>query len=109
MMKRTSTLLLSTAISIAVGMFYLKYRVIEQEQALNKIHKEIYAAEESIHVLQAEYAYLSAPERLQALATKHLKVNPTQVVQLVSFDQIPDRAIIDTDEQQTLLASWSPN
>ena len=76
------------AFSVAVALFQLKYCVAEQERRMAKILKEIYLAEESIHILQAEWSYLNDPQRLQKLATKHLHLHPAQTLQLVKYEQV---------------------
>lgn len=75
---------------IAVGLFQLKHKVNEQERELARIHSKIYTTQEAIHILQAEWSYLNEPGRLQMLAEKHLKLTPSEAVQLVTYENIDD-------------------
>jgi cell division protein FtsL len=75
---------------VAVALFQLKHKVNEQERELARIHSKIYSTEESIHILQAEWSYLNEPGRLQALAEKHLKLMPSDTIQLVAYENIGD-------------------
>jgi cell division protein FtsL len=73
---------------IAVCLFQLKHKVNEQERELAQIHSKMHKTQEAIHILQAEWSYLNEPGRLQKLAEKHLKLAPSDAVQLVSYENI---------------------
>ena len=42
-------------------------------------------------MLKAEWQVLNRPERLQALADKHLDLQPLQITQMVRLSDIPNR------------------
>lgn len=75
---------------LAIGLFQLKHKVTEQERELARIHAKIYTTQEAIHILQAEWSYLNEPGRLQKLAEKHLKLTPSESVQLVVYENLDD-------------------
>ena len=57
-----------------------------------KIRHSIQREEDRIGMLRAEWAYLTRPERLQALADKHLDLKQLTVDQIVrSASQLPDQ------------------
>ena len=73
---------------IAVVLFQLKHKVTEQEREIARVHSKMYTTQEAMHILQAEWSYLNEPGRLQKLAQKHLKLTPSETVQLVSYENI---------------------
>jgi cell division protein FtsL len=88
MISRSALFGVVISIGVAVGLFQLKHKVTEQERELARIHTKIYTTEEAIHILQAEWSYLNEPGRLQKLAEKHLKLKPSETVQLVVYENI---------------------
>lgn len=90
MISKSALLGLLVSGCIAVGLFQLKHKVTEQERELAKIHTKIYTTQEAMHILQAEWSYLNEPGRLQKLAEKHLKLMPSEAVQLVRYENLDD-------------------
>ncbi|HIJ38210.1 MAG TPA: hypothetical protein HPP80_04860 [Rhodospirillaceae bacterium] len=89
-MMRGSTLLWAgMAASIATGLFLLKYEVQSEESRLRGLRKDILQAEQSIHVLKAEWSYLNDPLRLKDQAEHHLGMHPLKPSQIASIDQLP--------------------
>ena len=70
------------------------HRVKAQERELEDLAKAIKQEGEAIRVLKAEWSYLSQPERLQALARRHLALAPTEASRIVVMASLPikDRA-----------------
>ncbi len=93
---RSSTLaIILVAVAIGVGLFMVKYRVQDLEDQLVNINREIARDREAIQVLRAEWSHLNEPQRLRALADRHLGMAPVAVEQVASRsgfdDQIPVR------------------
>jgi hypothetical protein len=90
-MIRASTLLWMFAV-IAVGyaMFQVKYEVMQQEETLARINKQIVDDRETIRVLDAEWSFLTQPARLAKL-NRLLDLQPLTAVQISRLDAIPDR------------------
>ena len=81
-------------IVVAVGyaMFQVKYEVMQQEQTLAGINKQIADDRDQIRVLNAEWSYLTRPSRIEELNARffHLgNVNATQILPLIV---VPERA-----------------
>jgi cell division protein FtsL len=74
---------------IALGLFYVKHVVANLENNLASLHKSIKSDKEEIHVLTAEWTYLSRPERIKQLSTKYLDLAPTKSTQVAELNQIP--------------------
>ena len=71
---------------VAVSLFLVKYKVQDLDEQLATIESDKLAAQQSIHVLEAEWAYLNRPEILESLSAKYLQLNPTEAKQLIVFD-----------------------
>jgi hypothetical protein len=80
-------------IVIAVGyaMFQVKYEVMQQEQTLASINKQITDGREQIRVLNAEWSYLARPSRLEELSTRFLHLNNMNSVQILPLSVVPER------------------
>lgn len=76
-------------IAAGTGLYLLKMQVEAQEQRLAVLHRDIAEAEESIHVLKAEWSYLNEPVRLREEAEKYLDMRPVRPTQIVTIDSIP--------------------
>lgn len=74
---------------IALGLFYVKHIVANLEGNLASLHKNIKSDKEEIHVLTAEWTYLSRPERVKDLASRYLDLAPTKSTQIADISQIP--------------------
>jgi len=74
---------------IALGLFYVKHVVANLETDLTSLNKSIKSDKEEIHVLTAEWTYLSRPERVKQLSAKYLDLAPTKSTQIADISQIP--------------------
>lgn len=74
---------------IALGLFYTKHVVANLEEDMSSLQRSITSDKEEIHVLTAEWAYLSRPERVKDLAAKYLELEPTKSTQIADISQIP--------------------
>ena len=89
---RTATIFwLGLAGLLGAGLFHLKYDVQSLEKHLTGLNAEIVRNQEAIHVLEAEWSYLSQPERLQKLAAKRLELVPVTPAHIVTFGDLPER------------------
>jgi hypothetical protein len=89
---RTATIFwLGLAGLLGAGLFHLKYDVQSLEKHLSGLNADIVRNQEAIHVLEAEWSYLSQPERLQKLAAKRFELVPVTPVHIVTFGDLPER------------------
>lgn len=58
----------------AFGLYLVKYQVQDLQHELAKREAELASEREAIHLLNAEWAYLTRPERLEELQKKHLSL-----------------------------------
>ncbi len=61
---------------ICFGLFLAKYEVQSLEAELLALNQVILDRQEELHVLKAEWALLSRPERIQRLSERHLDLQP---------------------------------
>jgi len=76
----------------AIYAYSIKYETIYHAEEIAKLHYDIKAARDSIDLLRAEWAHLSRPERVEALADKFLELQPAALNQFVRVDALPDKA-----------------
>jgi hypothetical protein len=81
-------------IVVAVGyaMFQVKYEVMQQEQTLAGINKQIVEDREQIRVLNAEWSYLARPSRIEDLSARFLHLGGMNSAQILPPSAVPERA-----------------
>ena len=90
-------------IGSAVYAYSIKYQTSYRAEQIVKTKLEIKAERDAIAVLRAEWAYMTRPERLQALADKYLPdLKQLQVTQIASAQSIPDKGARTDSIGQTL-------
>lgn len=84
------------------------YNVSNQYQMLNKkVQRHVSQSaqeQENIRVLQAEWAFLTNPVRMEKLATEHFDLKPIDGTQLVALNTVPMRDTMDAQEEQVMVA-----
>ena len=91
-MRRPGIFIWTVAVFAAgASLFYMKHRVQSLEAELGKVDRKLAAEQETLHVLRAEWAYLTRPERLVKLNKKHLGLVTPTPEQLSGFDAVPPR------------------
>lgn len=83
--RQTTVVCLLIAVGLAVVLLSIKHGVQQLEEDLATLRKGIAAEQETIRVLDAEFAFLTQPERLRRLATNHLGLVPVEPRQLLTF------------------------
>jgi cell division protein FtsL len=104
MIRPGTVLWLLLVITVGYAMFQVKYEVMQQEDALARINREIADTRDQIRVLDAEWSYLSQPNRLKRLASRYLDLSPINAAQIVELSAIPER----TTAQPAVAANAAP-
>ncbi len=92
-MIRPATLVsLCLCAALGFGLFKVKYAAQALEDDLLKLNRQIAADQDTIHVLKAEWSFMTQPGRLGDLAQRHLPLQPLTAAQLGGFDTLPLRA-----------------
>ena len=81
-MNRSTFFSVLLLLCVGVMTYVIKGRVIRLESHIAGLDRQIAQYEENIHVLNAEWAYLNRPDRIQALAQSKLGLGHTEHCQL---------------------------
>ena len=89
-MKRGSTVLFAIlAVVLGATSIVIGTEVADLEDRLSGIHRDIAREQEALHVLRAEWSYLNQPERLEALARRHLGLRMPEAAQTMRVSDLP--------------------
>ena len=80
----------SVAVLSGVGMFMLKYHVIEQEKKLDFLRSQIINDKRELHLLKADWAVLTDPQHMRELI-KETGLKPMQAKQIISPKDLDDK------------------
>jgi len=89
--RYTTTLFLLAAGGLSLVLFSVKYQVQDLEQELSDLSRAIVSDREAIHVLNAEWAYLNDPARLDAVVARFFSLKPVRPDQMVTVDDLAFR------------------
>lgn len=78
---RMTLLCLLLAVAVGFGLFQVKHRVQALEEEWRSLNAELLREQERLHVLNAEWAHLNRPSRLEALNASHLHLGPMKAGQ----------------------------
>jgi cell division protein FtsL len=93
MVRLLNILAIVSLIGSAIYAYSIKYETTFHAERIAKLKHEISRERDQINMLRAEFAHLTRPERVQALADKFLDLQPLALSQIVKADVIPDRAL----------------
>jgi cell division protein FtsL len=91
MIKLLHCVAIGALMSSALYAYNIKYETTLQGEQIQKMRAKIQKERENIAVLRAEWQHLNRPERLQALADKHLDLQTLQISQIVRPSDLPMR------------------
>jgi hypothetical protein len=108
MLLRVSTLIWILLVTLSgYTMFQVKNRVARLDDRLQHVNRQIAQDQEQIHSLNAEWAVLTQPRRLEELSQRFLSLAPVGTAMLGALDQPPLRPPAD-DTQPLLDAGFDP-
>jgi hypothetical protein len=92
MIRQPTLVALALCMVLGFSLFQVKYDVQALEEQLIKIDRQTAADQEAIHVLKAEWSFLTKPARLAELSDRHLPLHPLTAAQIGDFDQLALRS-----------------
>ena len=95
MIRAATILWIALAGAVGFGLFQLKHQVRALDEELLRLNRQIAAEHQTIHVLKAEWSYVNQPQRLEALAQRHLDLTPMKPRQLMHIAELPSRPAED--------------
>src|SRR6185312_2451928 len=81
----------------AAIVYDVKYTSTYEAQKVARLNNEINKEREKIATLKAEWSQLSAPDRIQRLASKYLGMKPLPIAQIGNFASLPERTQTSSD------------
>jgi len=102
MLKVINSFLVVALLISAFVVYSLEYSIKRGERDIVLAKKKTRQARETIRLLDAEWSMLTQPERLQRLASKHLKLRPVKAAQIVPVNRLaaklPERPVHDPSQ-----------
>jgi cell division protein FtsL len=89
--KLLHVIAIGALVSSALYAYSIKYETTLEAEQLQKLKAKAQRERDAIAVLKAEWQFLNRPDRLQALADRHLDLQPLVINQVVRLSDIPNR------------------
>ena len=83
--------------SLGTTLYQVKTGIDERQAELRRLQAEIATTQRDIAVLEAEWAFLSRPDRVMNLSASLLDMKPISRDRILPLDAIPMRLPADTD------------
>ncbi|MGQ3356641.1 MAG: cell division protein FtsL [Phreatobacter sp.] len=103
MMRLLNIVVVAALIVAAAYVYRIKYEATRHAEQVARLQLEIKRERETIAALKAQWAQLNSPDRLQALAEKHLRLRPLAINQLHDLAGLPDKPFVDPDPIGSML------
>jgi len=87
--------------TLGTVLYQVKIGIDAREAALLTLERKIENAEREIAVLEAEWAYLSRPERVLELSDRLLEMKPIDTDRVLPIEAIPMRILPEFQDQTT--------
>jgi cell division protein FtsL len=92
LLRYLNVLAIAALVGSALYAYSIKYETILFSEQIVKVQHSIQREQDRIAALRAEWAYITRPERLQALADRHLEMQQLANSQIIiSASDLPDQ------------------
>lgn len=78
MNRLVTSLVILIIVASGIGLYQLKYKTQRLQQEVRALEAEMVADQAAIRVLEAEWTYLTRPDRVAALTKRYLALVPTE-------------------------------
>ncbi len=92
MLRYLNVLSVAALVGPAIFAYSIKYETMRYSAEIVKLQHSIERETDRIGMLRAEWAHVTRPGRLQALADRHLEMQAVAVDQVVKAADLPERA-----------------
>jgi hypothetical protein len=86
-------IMVAALVLAAADVYRIKFDSTRQAEHLAKLRGEIRRERDAIAALRAEWSALDMPNRIQALAQRHLPLKPIEISQYDKLDHLPPRPL----------------
>ena len=93
MIRYLNVLSVLALVGPAIYAYSIKYETMRYSAEIVKLQHSIERENDRIIMLRAEWAHLTRPGRIQALADRHLDMQSVNVDQIVKAADLPERAV----------------
>ena len=83
--------------SLGTTLYQVKTGIDERQAELRRLQTNIVTTQRDIAVLEAEWAFLSRPDRVMNLSTSLLDMEPISRDRILPLEAIPMRLLADTE------------
>jgi cell division protein FtsL len=90
-LRLAAALSLFVLVGSAFAVYKVKYDTTYEVQRIAKLRADIRSEREKLALLRAEWMRLSAPQRIQELASRHLGMKPLAVSQFTDLSGLPEK------------------
>ncbi|MHB8884260.1 MAG: cell division protein FtsL [Methylovirgula sp.] len=104
MVRILNVLAILALIGSAVYAYSIKYQTIFYAEQIVHLGHEIKLEKNRIGLLRADFAHLSRPERIAALADRFLAMQEPTLMQIVGIDGLPEKGPKDDEIARKLEA-----
>lgn len=91
MIRPGTVIWLLLVVAVGYAMFQVKYEVMQQEDTLARLNREIAETREQTRVIDAEWSYLTRPDRIKRLTARYLNLSPIAAAQIMELSAVPER------------------
>ncbi len=77
----------------AYGLFAIKEKASILKYQFEEVSKQVTKEQDMIHILKAEFAYLTSPSRLKKLAINYLQLDNIKTLQMTKDPLIPGESL----------------
>jgi hypothetical protein len=93
MLRILNIVVIAALVLPAAYVYKIKFEATLQAERVSKLRAEIRRERDAIANLRAEWTQLDRPDRIQALAQRHLRLRPVEVAQFDALDKLPERPV----------------
>jgi cell division protein FtsL len=90
-MRLLNLVVIAALVLAAAYVYKIKFDSTLQAERVAKLRQEIRRENDAIAALRAEWSTFDNPDRIQALAKRHLDLKPVDATQFDSLDHLPER------------------